>query len=97
MSSTTKIPAFHAASDTGKFAKAMVLKKDEVLGKNALSATDDNLEQVVQTFKEAKGEELVYEQTDKETYMGNVMKSGAPDYLALELYEDVKFMDELGY
>ena len=55
---TAQIPFLDTAADTGKFIKAMVLKRDEVLGRDVLAATyyktgAEALEAFKRTFPEA--------------------------------------------
>ena len=76
----------------------MLLKREEVLGKNVLAATDYYTpDDVVKTLQEAKGKEVVFWQTDKETYKGFLTGAGMPEFAAQELYENMMFMDEFGY
>ena len=104
---TTPIPMFDAAEDTGKYVKAMAMKREQVLGKDVLAATDYcTPEDVVETFKKVKPETgASFMRPDKKTYMGflaqgglpNFSQAGLPDFAQLELYENMVFMDEFGY
>lgn len=99
MPSTTPIPFFDACADTGKFVKAMVMKREEVLGKNVLGATDYYTpDQVVEAFKQVKKETPAQFTTlDKDTYKGYLAQAGMPDFVQEELYENMAFMNEFGY
>ncbi|KAL8747050.1 MAG: hypothetical protein Q9190_001015 [Brigantiaea leucoxantha] len=101
MPPTTPIPFFDAADDTGKFVKAMVTKRDQVLGKNVLAATDYYaIEDTVKAFSQVKkeaGKGAQFMQVDKDTYKGFLLGAGMPDFAAEELYENMAFMDEFGY
>ena len=99
MDPKTPIPFFEAASDTGKFVKAMVLKRDQVLGKNVLGATDYVTPvEVIETFKTVKkGTDAQFVQVDKDTYKGFLAKGGMPEFAQQELYENMSFMYEFGY
>ena len=98
MPPTTPIPFFDAAGDSGKFVKAMVLKRDQVLGKNVLGATDYyTAEDVPKTFQEVKGKEAQFMRIDKDTYKGFMTGAGMPEFAAHEMYENMAFMDEFGY
>lgn len=96
---TTPIPFFDPADDSGKFVKAMVLKRDEVLGKNALGATAYSTpEDVIKAFKEVKkGVQAQFVQIDKDTYTGALAQAGMPQYIQEELYENMAFLNEYGY
>ena len=95
---STPIPFFDASEDSGKFVKAMVLKRDQVLGKNVLAATDYyTVQQVLDTFTKVKGKQADFWQVDKETYTGFLKGAGMPEFAAVELYENMSFMEEFGY
>ncbi|KAL9126312.1 MAG: hypothetical protein Q9217_004612 [Psora testacea] len=96
---TTPIPLFDAAHDTGKFVKAMAMKREKVLGKNILAATNyTSVEDVVETFKKVKPETgAAFITVDKDTYKGFLAKAGMPDFAQEELYENMVIMDEFGY
>lgn len=98
MPPTTPIPFFDAAADSGKFVKAMVLKREQVLGKNVLGATDYYpIEAVPKTFKEVKGKEAQFMRIDEGTFKGFMAGAGMPDFAQTEMYENMAFMDEFGY
>ena len=101
MPSTTPIPYFDAASDTGKFVKAMIMKRDQVLGKNILAACAYyKVEDVPATFAKVKPETGKGAQMitiDKTTFMGFLAQAGLPEFAQEELYENMAFMDEFGY
>ena len=96
---TTPIPWFDPGDDAGKFVKAMVMKRDEVLGKNVLGATAYSTpEDVIKAFKEAKkGVQAQFVQIDKDTFMGALAQAGMPQYIQVELYENMAFMNDYGY
>ncbi|KAL8833428.1 MAG: hypothetical protein Q9170_004271 [Blastenia crenularia] len=101
MPPTTPIPFFDAAADTGKFVKAMVMKRDQVLGKRVLAATDYyTAESVPKIFSEVKKEDgkgAQFVTIDKDTFKGFLTGAGMPDFAAQELYENMAFLDEFGY
>ena len=101
MPPTTPIPFFDAADDTGKFVKAMVMKRDQVLGKNVLAASAYyKVDEVASTFAKVKpeaGKGAHMVTIDKDTYKGYLKMAGLPDFVQEELYENMAFMDEFGY
>ena len=99
MPPTTPIPWFDSGDDTGKFVKAMVMKQEEVMGKNVLGATDYYTpEQVVETLKSMKKETgAQFIQLDKDTYKGYLAKAGMPEFAQEELYQNMSFMNDYGY
>ena len=96
---TTPIPFFDPADDSGKFVKAMVMKRDEVLGKNVLGATAYSTpEDVIKAFKKVKkGVQAQFVQIDKDTYTGALAQAGMPQYIQDELYENMAFLNDYGY
>lgn len=101
MPPTTPIPCFDAAGDTGKFVKAMLMKRDKVLGKNVLAATDyyaaADVPKIFEQVKKEAGKGAQFVTIDKDTYKGFLTGAGMPDFAAQELYENMAFMDEFGY
>lgn len=101
MPPSTLIPWFAAAQDTGKFVKAMALKRDEVLGKEVLASTTYlSAEAVVDIFRKVKpetGKGATFVTIDEDTFRGFLSKAGMPDFATLEMYENMAFMDEFGY
>ena len=101
MPPTTPIPFFDAADDAGKFVKAMLMKREQVLGKHILAATAYyKVEEVASTFEKVKskvGKGAQFVTIDKETYTGILAKVGLPPFAQEELYENMAFMNEFGY
>lgn len=101
MPPSTPIPFFDAAGDTGKFVKAMLLKRDKVLGKNVLAATDyyaaADVPKIFEQVKQELGKGAQFMTIDKETYKGFLTGAGMPEFAAQELYENMAFIDEFGY
>ena len=101
MPPSTPIPIFDAADDTGKFVKAMVTKRDQVLGKRVLAATQylpvADIPKILSEVKPESGKGAQFLRVDKATYMGFLTKTGMPEFAAEELYENMAFMDEFGY
>ena len=101
MPDDTPIPLFDAASDTGKFVKAILTHRDTLLGKDVFAATDYyDPKQIVATFKELypeTGKRAKFMQTSKEDYKGALAKNGMPERQQQELYENMAFMHDYGY
>ncbi len=101
MPPATPIPLFDAADDTGKFVKAMIMKRDEVLGKNVLAASAYYAaEEIPRTFAKVKpetGKGAQFIQIDKETFKGYLAEAGLPEFAQEELYENMAFMHDFGY
>lgn len=101
MSPQAQIPFFDAAADTGKFVKAMLMKRDQVLGKRVLAATDyydaTDVPKTLEKVNPEVGKGAQYVTIDGETFQGALKGSGMPDFAALEMYENMAFMDEFGY
>lgn len=101
MPPTTPIPFFDAADDTGKFVKAMIMKREQVLGKQIFAATDYYMVQKMpETFARVKpkaGKGAQFLSVHKDTYKGFLAEAGMPDPAQEELYENMAFMNEFGY
>ncbi|KAL8897619.1 MAG: hypothetical protein Q9207_007125 [Kuettlingeria erythrocarpa] len=97
----TPIPFFDAANDTGKFVKAMLMKREQVLGRSVLAATDyyaaADVPRIFEKVKPEAGKGAQFVTIDEETYKGFLTGAGMPDFAAQELYENMAFMDEFGY
>lgn len=101
MPPTTPVPFFDAADDTGKFVKAMAMKRDQILGKSIFAATAYyRIEEVASTFAQVKpkvGKGAQFVTIDKDTYTGQLAQIGLPPFAQEELYENMAFMNEFGY
>jgi len=97
---SAKIPMFDAA-DTGKYVKAAVLHRDELLGKRLLSATEYlTAAQIVEAFKKAfpeAGKDANFFSMPPEQFK-NIMKGqGMPDYVVQEFLENMLLLEQFGY
>ncbi|KAI9884694.1 MAG: hypothetical protein M1823_003512 [Watsoniomyces obsoletus] len=98
-----KIPMFDAEDDTGKFVKAILKNRDQLLGKNIHAATDYySPDEMVQVFneefpKEAQKSPAKYKMVDEQEYRNMLTQSGMNDEGALELQENMSFMTQFGY
>jgi uncharacterized protein YbjT (DUF2867 family) len=97
---TAPIPMFDTA-DGGKFVKAIVLHRDQLLGKRVLAATRymtgmEIVEDFKKVFPEA-GKTAVYFQLPHETFKGAMMGMGLPDFAAEEALQNMRLLDEFGY
>ena len=98
---STSVPLFDAAADAGKFAKAMLLNREKVLGKRVYAATDyystDDILRAVEEAFPKKGKGAHYVQVSEEDYKKALAGAGMPKRVQDELYENMMFMDEFGY
>jgi len=97
---SAQIPMFDAA-DTGKYVKAAVLHRDELLGKRLLSATEYlTAAQIVEAFKKAfpeAGKDASFFSMPPEQFK-NIMKGqGMPDYVVQEFLENMLLLEQFGY
>ena len=101
MPAGTPIPFFDSAEDSGKFVKAILTHRDELLGKRVLAATDYySPTDVVSTFKDLfpkAGESAKFLQVSKDDYKGALAQAGMPEKAQQELYENMAFMNDYGY
>ena len=99
--SNCPVPFLEAADDTGKFVKAILKKRDQLLGKRIHAATDYyTFEQVIETFKEVKpqaGKGAHYVEIPPDQFINMLKSAGQSDMGALEFCENLQFMPEFGY
>ena len=97
--SSTPFPLFDAGDDTGKFVKAILLKRDQTLGKRIYAATDYYTgDQIVQQVKEVKpGVEANYIQISPEDFMKGLAYAGFSEKGQIEMLQNLQFMPEFGY
>ncbi|KAJ9130868.1 NmrA-like family protein [Pleurostoma richardsiae] len=95
-----QIPMFDTA-DTGKFVKAIVLNRDKLLGKEVYGATAYMTpNQVVETFKKTfpeAGKTAKFVSLSHEEYLQSLKSTGAPDYVAEEMLQNMRLLSEGGY
>ena len=99
---STPIPLFDAAADTGKFVKAILLRRDETLGKRILAATDYYTSaQIVEQFARVKpeaGRNALFIEASPEDYkmlVGSLM--GVDERIQQEMLENMQLLTEFGY
>lgn len=92
---------FDAEADTGKFVKAIILKRDEVLGKRVLGATAyQTPAEILADFKSAfpnAGKDAKFFSLPHEMFTATLKGQGMPDFAAEELLQNFRLMDEGGY
>ncbi|QYT03421.1 NmrA domain-containing protein [Trichoderma simmonsii] len=98
---TAPFPMFDAEADTGKFVKAIILKRDEVLGKRVLGATAyQTPAEILADFKSAfpnAGKDAKFFSLPHEMFTATLKGQGMPDFAAEELLQNFRLMDEGGY
>jgi len=98
---TASIPVFDPA-DTGKFVKAAILHRDQLLGKRILGATAYlTAAEIVEGFKRVfplAGATARYRQLSESEYVEALAKGkGMPEHIAQELLENMLLLDSPGY
>lgn len=101
MDPETPIPCFDAKSDTGKFVKNILTRRDSLLGERVLGAAayytpNDMIAIFAELYPEA-GKTARFVQLSKEAYTEALVLSGMPERVAEELYQNMMFMYEFGY
>ncbi|KAK4076556.1 uncharacterized protein Triagg1_4159 [Trichoderma aggressivum f. europaeum] len=98
---TAPFPMFDAEADTGKFVKAIILKRDEVLGKRVLGATAyQTPAEILVDFKSAfpnASKDAKFFSLPHEMFTATLKGQGMPDFAAEELLQNFRLMDEGGY
>ncbi|OIW24042.1 NmrA-domain-containing protein [Coniochaeta ligniaria NRRL 30616] len=97
---TAVVPMFDPA-DTGKYIKAAVLHRDEVLGRHILGATSYmTLGEIVDAFRKAypeAGKTAGYAELPHDLYVKILTGTGMPEFAAVELLENMRLLKEYGY
>jgi uncharacterized protein YbjT (DUF2867 family) len=95
---TAQIPLYDTR-DTGKYIKAIVLNRDQLLGKRLLGATNyTTAQEVVDTFKTVypeAGQSARYFQLSEQQFFD--AQKGTPEFIVRELYENMRLLEEFGY
>lgn len=95
------IPLFAAEYDTGKFVKAIFLKKDATLGKHIYGATAYyKPKQIIDEFKElfpGVGREATFNRLPDEVFKGIMTSTGAPEVVAEGMLQNMRLMPEFEY
>ncbi|KAH8813158.1 putative NmrA-like family domain-containing protein 1 [Xylogone sp. PMI_703] len=98
---TSPVPLFDTASDTGKFVKGILLNREKVLGKRIPGATAYyTVEQIVSEFREMfpeAGKGAMAVQVPESEYIGNLVKAGRSPESAEEMAQNMRLMGEFGY
>jgi len=98
---TSQVPVFDAAGDTGKWIKAIVLGGDALLGRDVLAATayltpGQIVDDFRRTFPEA-GRSARYVELTHEAFLGGAKAMGLPDFAAEEMLENMLLLNGEGY
>ncbi|KAL1681154.1 hypothetical protein EV122DRAFT_288197 [Schizophyllum commune] len=92
------IPLFAAELDTGKFVKAIFLKREETLGKRVYGATAYTTPiQIVDGFKKVFGKDAVYKRQTGEEHKATLAGYGYPEAIQEELLQNMRLVYEFGY
>ncbi|KAF7595951.1 hypothetical protein BBP40_004097 [Aspergillus hancockii] len=93
VSKEAKFPLFDAAEDTGKFVKAIIKKREKLLGKQVFGAAGYYTPQrIIEEFQEVTGKKARYVQISADQY-----KAAFPALVAVEFLENHLFIEEPGY
>ena len=100
--STSTFPMFDPDSDSGKFVKAIVLKRDQLLGKRVLASTPYMTgDEILATFKKVfpvAGKNASYHVLTSEEFKNNLINyAKMPEFAAQELLENFQLFEEFGY
>ncbi|KAE8137820.1 hypothetical protein BDV38DRAFT_282749 [Aspergillus pseudotamarii] len=95
------VPLFAAEFDTGKFVKAIFLKRDATLGKRIYGATSYSTPaEMVATFQKVypeAGKDAKFNQLSHEAFKGIMAATGAPEIIQEEMLQNMRLLSEFGY
>ena len=98
---SSPLPLFATETDTGKFVKAILLKREKTLGKRIYGAAAYyTCDEVVTTFKEVfpeagKGAKAI--EIPHDAFKKGMAATGAPDFVQEEMLQNMRMMPEYGY
>lgn len=98
--SSTPFPLFDAATDTGKFIKAILTQPEQTLGQRIYGATDYYTgDDMVQQVREVKPNvnSVQYVQISPDEFLAGAKYGGYSPKGAEELLQNLLFMPEFGY
>ncbi|OAK94116.1 putative nucleoside-diphosphate-sugar epimerase [Phaeosphaeriaceae sp. SRC1lsM3a] len=88
-----KFPLIDIKADTGKFVKAIIKKRDSVLGARILGAQGYYTPtEIMDQLAEVTGKKTAFVQIDSKMYMGFL-----PEFMAEEMLENHLFIEDPGY
>jgi len=95
---STPVPLVAIVEDTGKFVKAMLLKREEVLGKRVLGATAYyTMQQIVDEFTEVTGKKGRFVQSQPDEFKRALAQGGLNAAGQEEFLQNMFFMKDFGY
>ena len=101
MPDNAPVPLFATEADTGKFVKAIFLKKNETLGKQILGATAYTTPaEILNAFKAQypeAGKDASYSELPHQVFKEIVGSTGAPEHIQEELLQNMRLLPEFGY
>ncbi|KAL1742356.1 hypothetical protein HDZ31DRAFT_84195 [Schizophyllum fasciatum] len=101
MPADARIPIFAAEHDTGKFVKAIFLKRDAALGKRVYAAAEYiTPRQMLATFQRVypeTGKDAVLHRLSDEAYMGMLEQMGLPGHMQEEMLQTMRLIHEFGF
>ena len=95
---TVKWAMVSAGHDVGKYVKAILSNREQVLGKR-ISAAERlySLGELVQTLKEKGGLDVAYEQIPEEAFKKGLQSQGFPEFFADDMVDSMKFGAEFSF
>ncbi|KAL1742765.1 hypothetical protein HDZ31DRAFT_42531 [Schizophyllum fasciatum] len=95
------IPLFAAEHDTGKFAKAIFLKREQTLGRRVYGATAYTTPvEILNALKKVyptAGKDAVFQRLSGEEYKASLAAQGFPEASQEELLQNMRLIYEYGY
>ncbi|KAL1742101.1 hypothetical protein HDZ31DRAFT_84366 [Schizophyllum fasciatum] len=101
MPENAPIPLFAAEHDTGKFVKAILLKREETLGKRVYGSTGYTTPlEILDAFKKVyptSGKDASFQQLPGDVFKGILGSMGMPEPVQEELLQNMRLVYEFGY
>ncbi|KFY13102.1 hypothetical protein V492_03479 [Pseudogymnoascus sp. VKM F-4246] len=95
---TAPIPLFDTAADTGKFVKGIFLAGDKAFGKTYDGAVAYvTPAEIASDFTAVTGAKAEAVKSEVKDFKAELVSFGMTEYLAEEMYQNMRLMDEFGY
>lgn len=95
---STKLPLIDTAGDTGKFVKAIVLHRDELLGKRLIGVSEyRSLDDVAEIMEKVSTKKTQYVHVDMDQFLQRFAARGYPQHILEDVKDMMLWLQDFGY
>lgn len=93
-----KLPMISVNEDTGKYAKAILLNREKVLGKQVLVGEKDySPDDIVRIMRDVGGLDVVSEEITHGEYRKSLAMRGVPDFFIDDMSDNMRYIQTYGF